>query len=178
MYGFNGTTVDSILDASGVPKGSFYHHFRSKDAFAEEVISRYMSVQTERIESWFSKACEIGTPAVVSGWFRELADELIESNYVVSCLVGKMSYELGTVDRRFRAHLSSDLNLWKDELCGLLEQGQSRGDIRIDKSAATLADTVLAMLQGAFIIALASHEPGPLDSVVEMLNDLIASRHP
>src|ERR1700746_424970 len=46
--GYSGTGVTEILDLAGVPKGSFYHYFRSKEAFAQEVIRRHTAGEAPR----------------------------------------------------------------------------------------------------------------------------------
>ena len=41
--GYQGASVRDICAAAGVPQGSFTNHFRSKEAFAEEVLDRYFA---------------------------------------------------------------------------------------------------------------------------------------
>ena len=53
--GFHGTTVDAILASAGVPKGSFYHHFGSKEVFAQAVLDRYMQFQIDLFHKWAAK---------------------------------------------------------------------------------------------------------------------------
>src|SRR5258708_19634872 len=49
--GYAATGVTEILDLAGVPKGSFYHYFRSKEAFAQEVIRHYAAREAQRCET-------------------------------------------------------------------------------------------------------------------------------
>src|ERR1700748_1619039 len=46
--GFNGCAVQDITDAAGVPKGSFYNHFESKEALGAEIVERYGMNNTRR----------------------------------------------------------------------------------------------------------------------------------
>jgi TetR/AcrR family transcriptional repressor of nem operon len=75
----------------------------------------------------------------------------------------------------FRAQLAEDLGVWKGRIAELLRQGQRRGDVRADQPAETLADAVLALLQGAFVVALASRDDASLASVGTALELLVAS---
>ena len=171
--GFHGTTVDGILEASCAPKGSFYHHFGSKEAFTGEVLRRYTTAQMNRLARW-SEEPGLSTPRMLSGYFRELADDLVESDYQRACLVGKLTVELAASYDTFHERLQSDIAAWKRGIRLLLERGQQRGDVRADRSADALADAVLALIQGAFVVALASRESESLDSVSETLEMLIS----
>jgi TetR/AcrR family transcriptional repressor of nem operon len=170
--GFHGTTVDAILEASGVPKGSFYHHFGSKEAFTREVLRRYMESQLALLERWSAEG-ETPTAALLSGYFGELADGFVRSDFRRACLAGKLSTEVAADSEVFRSQLGADMAAWKRGITRLLERGQARGDVRVDRSAAALADAVLALVQGAFVVALASRESASLNSVRETLELLV-----
>jgi len=51
--GYAATGVKEILDLAGVPKGSFYHYFPSKEAFVQEVLQRYSARETQRWKTTF-----------------------------------------------------------------------------------------------------------------------------
>jgi TetR/AcrR family transcriptional repressor of nem operon len=172
--GFHGATVDNILDASGVPKGSFYHHFGSKEAFTREVLRRYMERQLERIERW-ARDDELSTPKALAGYFGEMADGFVRSEYQRACLAGKLCAEVAADYDAFRAQLAGDMAGWKGRIVEMLRRGQARGDVRVDRSATELADAVLALIQGAFVVALASREASSLDSVRVALELLTAA---
>ncbi|WP_405058852.1 TetR/AcrR family transcriptional regulator [Kribbella sp. NBC_01505] len=170
--GFHGTTVDGILASSGVPKGSFYHHFGSKEAFAAELLRGYTERQLERIDRW-SATPGLSTAQVLAGYFGELTGMLVDSEYRRSCLIGKLATEVAVSNDQFRDQLSLDLEVWKARLRDVFERGRQRGDVRTDQSAAELADVVLALIQGAFVVALATRDRTSLESVGRALEVLI-----
>ena len=69
--GFHGTTVDAVLAAALVPKGSFYHHFGSKDAFGQAVLERYPTFQLSLFDKWATKKGLTTTQKLV-GYFTEM----------------------------------------------------------------------------------------------------------
>lgn len=171
-HGFHGTTVDGILAAAGVPKGSFYHHFGSKEEFAKQVLARYMDFQLDQLATWAART-DLSTPDLVAGYFRDLADRFIRSRHSRACLAGKLATELAPGHREFRRRLRADLTTWRARLVDVLERGQERGDVRTDQDAGVLADAVLAMIQGAFVVALAARDDTSLAAVCTGLRLLL-----
>ncbi|MDX5565249.1 TetR/AcrR family transcriptional regulator [Streptomyces sp. ID05-04B] len=162
--GFHGTTVDAILEAAEVPKGSFYHHFDSKESFAQAVLEQYMFFQHELIGKWAERQ-DLTTPEKIEGYFDEIASIFVRSGYERACLAGKFSTELAAASDKFRTQLNAGFAGWRTRLVAMLAQGQENGDVRIDRTAEDLATTVLALLQGGFVLALSDHDRQSLESV-------------
>ncbi|MDT2006295.1 TetR/AcrR family transcriptional regulator [Rhodococcus opacus] len=162
--GFSGTTVDALLHATGVPKGSFYHHFGSKEAFGRAVLERYCHFQMDLLASWAARP-GLGTVEKLTGYFDAMADGFIASGFQRACLVGKFSTEVAATSETFRHHLDEDLRNWHSALSDILTKGQAEGDVRVDRTPNELADALLALIQGAFVVALSTRNAASLRSV-------------
>lgn len=170
--GFHGTTVDAILVSAGVPKGSFYHHFGSKDGFGQAVLDRYMQFQVDLLDKWAGKH-GLTTAAKLVGYFNEMCRIFVKSGYQRACLTGKFSTEVAAGSELFREQLNSQLQAWKGGLVELLRAGQSEGDVRSDRLAGELADGVLSLIQGAFVIALSTRDKHTLAAAGKNITFLI-----
>lgn len=171
-HGFHGTTVDGILAATGVPKGSFYHHFGSKEALAKEALRRYLTFQLDLLESWTAKA-DLPTADVLVGYFTDMAEAFTRSEYQRACLFGKLSAEMSAGSPEFRAVLADHVKEWQVPLRELLRRGQERGDVRGGLTVEQLADAVLALVQGVFVLALAVRDEAMLDAARTALRVLV-----
>ncbi|HSV39058.1 MAG TPA: TetR/AcrR family transcriptional regulator [Nocardioidaceae bacterium] len=174
--GFHGTTVDAILEASQVPKGSFYHHFGSKESFAQAVLDQYITFQLDLIGKWADRD-DLTASAQLEGYFDELVSVFVKSGFQRACLAGKFSTELAPASDTFRTQLNAGFARWTDSLVALLSQGQKSGDIRDDRPVEELATTVLVLLQGGFVIALADHDDRSLDLVRTTLVAVVCPPH-
>ncbi|MBV8927723.1 MAG: TetR/AcrR family transcriptional regulator [Mycobacteriaceae bacterium] len=170
--GFHGTTVDGILASAAVPKGSFYHHFGSKDVFGQAVLDRYMRFQIDVFLKWAARD-DVSTPRKLSGYFTELSGIFVNSGYQRACLAGKFSTEVSATSELFRRQLADQIRSWKSGVIGLLRQGQASGDVRTDRSAADLADAVLSLIQGAFVLVLSTRDEHTLDAVATTIELLV-----
>ncbi|MGV9853467.1 TetR/AcrR family transcriptional regulator [Streptomyces sp. NPDC003442] len=173
-HGYHGTTVDAVLEASGVPKGSFYHHFGSKETFGKAVLSRYMEFQLNLLQSWAEKP-DLTTSEKLTGYFDEMVQEFVSSDYRRACLAGKFSTEVSATSESFRTQLGRDLQAWRGHLLAVLQDGQAHGDVRRDRRAEELADAILALIQGAFVVALSSRDSQSLRAVSSTISLLIDS---
>jgi TetR/AcrR family transcriptional repressor of nem operon len=170
--GFHGTTVDAILASAGVPKGSFYHHFGSKEVFARAVLDRYMQFQIDLFHKWVAKK-GLTTSQRLAGYFTEMSQIFVKSGYQRACLTGKFSTEVAATSELFRRQLGGQLKAWTSSLVALLRHGQENGDVRGDRTAEELADAALALIQGAFVIALATRDKHTLAAIATTITYLI-----
>lgn len=162
--GFHGTTVDAVLESAEVPKGSFYHHFGSKEAFAQVVLEQYMQFQLDLIAKWADRH-DLTTPERILGYFDEIVSIFVRSGYERACLAGNFSTELSASSATFREQLNDGFARWKAGIVALFVQGQNTGDVRNDRTAEDLATTVLVLLQGGFVLAMSDHDGRSLESV-------------
>src|SRR6478752_9534485 len=140
--GFAASGVKDITDAAGVPKGSFYAYFPSKEGFAAAILEHYWS----DIEMRLLPILDAEGPAQerIKRFFHALADEHEASDFLLGCLVGKLSLELGGSSDPVRAELVRILERWDDALTKCVRSGQrSPGDVRGDLDAAELASLLL-----------------------------------
>jgi TetR/AcrR family transcriptional repressor of nem operon len=170
--GYHGTTVDGLLKATGVPKGSFYHHFRSKEAFTETILNRYGGFHRDRLTSWAAR--DLSTPAALSGYFRDLARIFVESGYRLGDLAGKLATEIVDPTDPLHQQIAEIVRQWRVQLESVLRVGQRRGDIRTDRNVHALSAGLHALIDGAFVVGMSTRNADSLESVATAIEHLVA----
>ncbi|MFS2005083.1 TetR/AcrR family transcriptional regulator [Duganella sp. CT11-25] len=159
--GFNATSVQDITTAAGVPKGSFYNHFASKEALGLEVLQRYSE-----------KAAELGaalhdtslTPLErIQQYFRDYIESNVADDFNCGCLLGNFSTELSTQVPAIREEMQLAFGKSAGALAGVIAAGQRDGSIGTACTAAELADFVVDAWQGAVLRSKVEHSRAPLD---------------
>ncbi|MCV7156409.1 TetR/AcrR family transcriptional regulator [Mycolicibacterium brisbanense] len=160
--GFSASGVKDITDGAGVPKGSFYAYFPSKEEFAAAVLEHYWS----DIESRLLPILDADGPAQqrIARFFHALADEHEAGDFLLGCLVGNLSLELGGASEPVRAELTRILDRWDDALTACLRSGQrDSGDIRSDLDAEELASVLIEGWEGAALRGKVTRSRIPYD---------------
>ncbi|UGU32496.1 TetR/AcrR family transcriptional regulator [Mycolicibacterium smegmatis] len=170
--GFHGTTVDAVLADADVPKGSFYHHFGSKDVFGQAVLDRYMEFQRSLLARWSSKT-NLSTPDRLVGYANDMAQMFVKSGYQRGCLAGKFSTEVAASSEVFRDQLSDHIEAWTAQVAAMLASGQEQGDVRSDRSAQEIAEAVLSLIQGTFVLAVSTRDKHTLATLVTTVRLLV-----
>ncbi|OBJ38870.1 TetR/AcrR family transcriptional regulator [Mycobacterium colombiense] len=160
--GFAASGVKDITDAAGVPKGSFYAYFPSKEAFAAAILEHYWADIEARLVPI------LGTEGPVRGritrFFHALADEHETGNFLLGCLVGNLSLELGGSSDQVRAELVRILDRWDTAIAECVRSGQSgSGEIRADLDAEQLAAQLIEAWEGAALRGKVTRSRGPYD---------------
>jgi TetR/AcrR family transcriptional repressor of nem operon len=145
--GFNASTVDNIVDTAGVPKGSFYNHFKSKEDLALEVIDRYRAA----FEHGSLIDYERSPVERLAVYFEYLADRFERDGFDRGCLLGNFANEMADHSPAIRARLTAVFDEWTDALAVVIREGQQRGEIGSPQPAARLAGFLLNASEGAIV---------------------------
>jgi len=146
--GFAASGVKQITDAAGVPKGSFYAYFPSKEAFAIAILEHYWC----DIERRLLPVLHTGGSAQerIGHFFHALADEHEAGDFLLGCLIGNLSLELGGSSETVRAELVHILERWREALTACVRSGQGgSGGIPPDLDATELAALLVEAWEGA-----------------------------
>jgi TetR/AcrR family transcriptional repressor of nem operon len=157
----------------GVPKGSFYNYFRSKEDFASEVIEQYW----ENFKVFMSSVVrdsETNAHAALERFFDYLIKTHKARNCKGGCLLGNLAAEISEGSELGRKTISKCANEWRDMLTTVVSKGQEQKRIRDDVDADNIADFLLNSLEGSLLRMKMEAHTGPLKQLKEMFLNFIA----
>lgn len=148
--GYHGTGLKEILDTVNIPKGSFYHYFSSKEAFAAEAVTHYIAPYIQRLNAHLHNPRLDGLSALTS-YYDELILELARSDFRGGCLLGNLMGEIGDTSDLCRQAILSAVEHYSSLQESALLRGQHEGTVRTDQTAKMMADLLLNSWQGALL---------------------------
>jgi TetR/AcrR family transcriptional repressor of nem operon len=161
-HGYHGTGIKQILDAVGVPKGSFYNFFPSKEAFVAEVIQHYGERVVEEIER-ATEGLE-REPSLVQLWcsFQNKVQHKVDAGQSCACLLGAMSAEIAQASSACREAIEAVECQWIEQFRMGIQLAQEQGDLRDDIAAENLAPALYNSWQGNLLQYQVSGNPNDL----------------
>lgn len=171
LRGFHATAVNDVLESVGIPKGSFYHHFGSKEKFGLAILDEDTNSQIELFESWASRD-DLPVAERFGGYVDELIREFVSSDCSTLCLLARFSSEVAATDATLRSKIDDGYDRLLGAFAGLLDAGVKHGDLPADIDIDQRAGAILALTQGAFVVALANRDTDYLTSVSAIVRQL------
>ena len=168
--GFGACGVQDVTDAAGVPKGSFYNHFKSKEALAAEILIAYAKGTPER--NIFTDP-KLPALARLKKLFAALNEYFLR--HYEGCMIGKFMAEVSDDTPRIRESLVGVLNLWDEEVTTIIRDGQKQGSIRKDLKADELAAFLFDSYEGAILRTRVEQSPRALKAFVKVVFVSIAA---
>lgn len=163
--GLAGTSFSEVIERSGAPRGSIYHHFpEGKDSLTAEAIG----LVGDRVLKVLRLRDAASPQAVVQRFIEGFRTVLLKSEYRSGCAIGAVGVER-LEHPQLGALAGGVFVVWERELhAALLAAGM------VEPKATTAAGLVLAALEGALILCRARREIGPLDTVGAALNAFVS----
>jgi TetR/AcrR family transcriptional repressor of nem operon len=166
--GYHGAGLQDILTSVGVPKGSFYNYFASKEEFGAATIAHYIEPFIQQLDGWLKRP-GLDARDALEGYFGELIEELERRRFVGGCLLGNLIGEVGDTSETCRMALKNAVHRYRDKLEEGIERGQQEGVFRTDMGAEAMADFLSDAWQGALLRMKIEQSTRPLEACCKNL---------
>ena len=170
LQGYQNTTLDDVLTASGVGKGNFYHYFKSKEDLGFAILDRVIEAFISRgIEPCFvdQDAPRVGQIRCFLGRVREAVEA---RNCVGGCLFGNLAAELADVHEGFRTRLATLFARWNARLTQALDEARARGEVTEECRPQAVEHFLVASIEGAMLLTKLTKDIAVMDRCVEEMN--------
>jgi TetR/AcrR family transcriptional regulator, transcriptional repressor for nem operon len=162
--GYAACSVEDITKAAGVPKGSFYNHFASKEDFAVEAVRRYFE-----ISGWPTSFQAASAVARLRAGFTALYDGARGREYSRGCMWGNLANEVADHSAAIRVELAEGLDAWSAIVTELVAQAQRTGEISSAGDPAQLGRFIVNAWEGALLRSRVVRTGEPIDDFFEMI---------
>ncbi|MFJ2236543.1 TetR/AcrR family transcriptional regulator [Streptomyces sp. NPDC087859] len=167
--GYVGTSPKAILERSGAGQGSMYHHFKGKPDLALAAIRRTAAELRATAEEVLGGP---GTPHE-----RIEAYLLREREVLRGCPVGRLTMDPDIIaSDELREPVDETLDWLRERIAGIVEEGREQGQFAASLDGEAIAATVVATVQGGYVLARASGSPAAFDAGVRGLLSLLSPR--
>lgn len=174
--GYHGMGLKDLVGAAGVPKGSFYNYFASKEAFTAEVIAHYSSKLSALFDAYLA-ATGLGGLEAMRGAYELLIHAFDSGQMPAGCLVGNLAAEMADESEACRGAIIDALDQWRGRFVELVAEGQRGGEVRTDIEAGELVDFFWNAWEGSLLRARVVGSVEPLRTCVRfMLDDFFRPR--
>jgi TetR/AcrR family transcriptional regulator, transcriptional repressor for nem operon len=172
--GYNHLGIQDVLAATGVPKGSFYHHFESKEDFGLQVIDRYMTAVHAGLAECLGDQ-RVPPLQRIRNFFEATREKYREEGYL-GCLLGGLGQELSGVSDVFRARIERCFKEIAGAIAKCIEEAIARGDLSKQTNAQQLADLLVDCWEGAALRTRLLKDPAPLRTMLDFYFQSMAPR--
>jgi TetR/AcrR family transcriptional repressor of nem operon len=174
MYeqGVHATSVDDVLAASGTGKSQLYHYFSSKEDLVVAVLDRQLEhvlrqQDPHALESWKG----------LRDWFDELVRGQERRGWL-GCPLGSLAAQVIDQDGQLRTHAAEVFERWEASLAAAFQTMRDRGTLRSEADPEALAETVMASIQGGYLLSSAKRHARPLANSLSSALDLLQAHAP
>ena len=173
LKGYNGTGLREIVEAAGIPKGSFYYYFESKEHFAIEAMKFYY-------EKKYKEANKILSDKNVSPFQRIqdlfsywIDEDFSRAMFEKGCLLGNLAMEMSGVNREMGSIVDRDFKSLESLFKKCLIEAKEANELKPSSDVEKLAEFIWNSWEGAILRMKASKSSRPLKIFQDILHKII-----
>jgi TetR/AcrR family transcriptional repressor of nem operon len=160
--GYSAVGLNEVLAEAGVPKGSFYHFFASKDAFGEAMLKSYFTGYLADMDRVLTQPNQSAAERLMAYWQNWRETQSVDECQG-RCLAVKLGAEVADLSESMRRALADGTDEIVDRLERTIASGLEDGSLSIDGDSRALAQVLYDMWLGASVMAKIHRKLAPLD---------------
>ena len=164
-HSYHDLGIQALLEATRVPKGSFYHHFVNKEGFALQVIDQYMRKVHAGLDACLEDPSR--PPLGRVRRFFELTQQSYREEGYLGCLLGGLGQELSGVSEVFRHKIDACFSAIAKRIAVCLAEARNRGDISAESDPRNMASVLVDCWEGAALRSRLRGNPAPLTAMLD-----------
>ncbi len=166
--GFGGASVRDIIQAAGVPQGSFTNHFASKEAFGLEVLELYFA-NASNVAARTLRNDDLPPLQRLRAYIDVTKARVVGDEMKNGCLFGNFSAEAGSQCEAIRVRLAEIFAEVQASIAYCLRAAVAAGEVPADLDCDEIAGFFVASMQGAILLAKALRSAAPLERFEKLI---------
>lgn len=172
--GFTGMGLSELLKTAEVPKGSFYHYFRSKEAFGVAMLERHYAAYHLRLATLLESGAGNYRDRVLT-YYQETLNQFCQHGSISGCLTVKLSAEVCDLSEDMRTAMDKGARHITALLAQALEKGRDSHCLSFVGEPLQQAQVLYALWLGANLQAKISRSAAPLESALAHVKTIVAT---
>ena len=149
MHGFQGVSLNKIVEKAGVTKGALFHHFKGKSELGYAVVDEVISKEIN--EFWINPMANSVDPIkdlkkMLIGMVRMVEEDpmMLEKG----CPLSNLAHEMSPLDDQFRQKLNAQFDRWRNTLEKAFEAGKTAGNVKANSDSSVSAAFIVSCFEG------------------------------
>ena len=164
-HGYNSLGIQALLTDTGVPKGSFYHHFTDKEDFALQVIDAYLAEVHAGLDACLLDHAQ--PPLARVRRFFDLTLQKYQRDGYMGCLMGGLGQELSGTSEVFRHKIEGCFTAMAERLAACLDEARQNGEIPLQCDVRQMAELLIDCWEGAALRSRLRRNPASLNAMLD-----------
>ncbi|MEO1289052.1 MAG: TetR family transcriptional regulator C-terminal domain-containing protein [Chloroflexota bacterium] len=174
MYakGYHATSIQDIADAAHMPKGSFYHYFKTKELFTVDAISLYTDMVYSEMEYTLTDMSLTPLKRILT-LYQNRIDYYESKQYMFGCFAGNLTNEISDSNDVLRIAVNTFFDKNRTLLVACLEEAQNSDELDETHNTEDLAEFIVSSYEGVLLRMKSVRNPKPLEVFQKYLENLL-----
>jgi TetR/AcrR family transcriptional repressor of nem operon len=164
-HGFAGVGVMTIINAAGATKGSFYHHFKSKDEFGCILLDNYFEDHLANLNQFLMNTT-MSRQERIQAYFQNWCNTKLTEEFQIKCLVVKLSGELSGTSSNMQQSLNQGATKIIDCLSEFFDRGIAEDEFSFNNSH-EISSTIYSLWLGGTLLCALLKDRSILDNAMK-----------